>query len=243
MSASVPAAREPRARSPGGAWVFAVLGAWLFVRPVLRAASSGLHAWANDGWAGAWTDAWTWADSLGQAAAYLAPLAAVAVGWRSLGRHARIAAVAILGVYSAMALPALHGHLAWLKRFAADERMANERMRVAVRAMRVPPETAVMRALAAGDSSFLAVVGVAISTPGVYSGCVLQRYGERAIQGTGGVMFTPNFRRFQFRARDYARRYNAELARRLGVSHEVADLYARACEVTRRVQPWPPGGR
>ena len=240
MSASVPAARERRALPRfGGAWLFALLGAWMFARPVLRLASDGISAAVGRM---GWTDAWAWADSIAQLGIYAVPLAAVAVGWGSLGRNRRIAVGAMLGTYVVIALPAVRSLVQWSMEFAGYERRANAMMRPARLAMRVPPEAAAVRALAAGDSAFLAVVGEMISTPGVHGGCLVQRYGERAIRGTSDGMLTPDHVRFQFRARDYAARYNATLAARLGLSRARLAGDGPPCEVTRRARPWPSDG-
>jgi hypothetical protein len=84
--------------------------------------------------------------------------------------------------------------------------------------MRTPPAEAAARALAAGDSSFLAHGGSCGSVPGVDS-AVAQPQGVRVIRGTyhDGEPLTPEHLAFNYDAFVYAERYNDAVAERLGI--------------------------
>jgi hypothetical protein len=68
-------------------------------------------------------------------------------------------------------------------------------------------------ALARGDKRFVGVYGVASEVPGVTDSRLVRRFGVRFIDGTSDVRATPESRRLNILARDYARRYNKLLLR------------------------------
>ncbi|HEX6748130.1 MAG TPA: hypothetical protein VF092_12620 [Longimicrobium sp.] len=238
-AATVP--REGARREPGWlhcAWLFALLGAWMLIRPA--------HGWLEDWLLRAsrpwWSDAVTWAIIIATLLLVSVPLVAAAIPWRTLGLVPRIVAAAMLLVYGVVAWPVAFDAVGWSVEFAAMEREANAMMIRPRKAMRVPPAEAAARALAAGDSAFLGVMGYALEAPIVENDCVLARFGVHPIEGTGDVLMTPNHARFQRQAGAYATRYNAALAARLGVS--AAELQRDApCDDWRRAGWWPPRER
>ena len=71
----------------------------------------------------------------------------------------------------------------------------------------------VATALKRGDKRFIGVYGVASEVPGVSDSGLVHRFGVRFIEGTSDVRPTPESRRLNTLARDYALRYNQLLLR------------------------------
>ena len=239
-AATVP--REDARREPGwlrGAWLFALLGAWMLIRP----AHGPLEDWLLRAARPWWSDAVTWANIIATLLLVSVPLIAAAVAWRSPGRAPRIAAAAMLLVYGVIAWPVAFSAAGWSVAFAGMQREANAMMAAPRRAMRVPPAEAAARALAAGDSSWLGVQSYALEVPLVErNDCLLAHYGVHVVEGTGDAPLTPDHARFQRQAGEYATRYNAALVARLGLSP--ADLRRETqCGDWRSVGWWPPRER
>ncbi len=160
------------------------------------------------------TDAGVWTAFVVEVVALLLPVM-VATRWRGVGREARAAALAVCALW----LMILSGRVLLIARdlpeFIPNRRMVAEMVREPRRAMRTFPSDAAARAVAAGDSSFLAVGGKCGSVPGVDS-AVARRRGVRVITGThhDGPPLTNEHRVFQRDALMYAEHYNRAVAER-----------------------------
>jgi hypothetical protein len=160
----------------------------------------------------------------GQAVALLLP-AVVAARWRGVGWKARAAALAVCALWWTSESGRVGAASREVREFIPNMRVVKEMLREPRRAMRVEPSAAAAKALATGDSSFLAVGGECGSVPGVDS-AVAGRQGVRVITGTyhDGPPLTAEHRAFQWDALLYAESYNNALAERL------------------KIEPIPPGG-
>lgn len=170
------------------------------------------------------TDAAVWIALVVEAVALLLPVMVV-VRWRGVGRRARAAALAICALWGTMFSGRVVGIARDVREFIPDMWMVREMLREPRRAMRASPSDAAARALAAGDSTFLAVGGSCGSAPGVDSAVARSR-GVRVIRGTyqDGEPLTNEHGAFQWQAYYYAQSYNEAVAERL------------------RIEAVPPGG-
>jgi hypothetical protein len=192
-------------------------------RPFLWAfAAAFVAGWLISDLARGWrfdvaSDAAVWLTFVGQAVALLLP-AMVALRWRGIGRGARAAALAVCALWWTNESGRVGAAAREVREFIPNMRVVKEMLREPRRAMRIEPRSAAAKALAAGDSSFLAVGGNCGSVPGVDS-AVAGRRGVRVITGTyhDGPPLTAEHRAFQWDALSYAERYNDALAERLGI--------------------------
>jgi hypothetical protein len=170
---------------------------------------------------------WMWmAESdEGEAAAYAAqaaglvlPLVATGVAWRRIGRWARASALAVCALWIFSTIHIADSLPGQVRAFVPNTRVVDEMLRAPRRAMRTPPDEAAARALAAGDTTFLAVGGDCGSIEGVDT-ATARRHGVRVISGTfhdGGAL-TAEHRRFGSAAGFYADAYNRAILERLGI--------------------------
>ena len=189
--------------------------AWAFAAVLVASPLAGelANVWRWD----AESDAGVWLAFVCEAVALLFPVM-VALRWRGVGRRARATALAICALWWTFESGRVRAIARDLREFIPNVRVVAEMVREPRRAMRAPPSEAAARALAAGDSSFLAVGGTCGSVPGVDS-AVAARQGVRVIKGTyhDGLPLTPEHRAFQWDALLYAERYNAAVAERLAI--------------------------
>jgi hypothetical protein len=152
-----------------------------------------------------------------EALAFLLP-AFMIVRWRGIGGRARALGLAACVLWWMSESHSIRMSARDLRSFALNIHVVDGMLREPRRAMRRDPREAVAAALAAGDSSFLAVGGSCGSVPGVDS-AVAHRQGLRVITGTyhDGPPLTPGHRRFEWDAHSYAWNYNDALAERLGI--------------------------
>jgi hypothetical protein len=153
-----------------------------------------------------------------QLAALLLPLFVAAVWWRGIGRWARSAALLACVAWSLFALRVAMETVEEARRFVANMGVVDELVREPLRAMETPPEVAAARALAVGDTSFLAAGGYCGGFGGVDT-ATARRYGVRVITGTfhNSEALTAEHRAFDGVARGYLRDYNLAVLDRLGV--------------------------
>jgi hypothetical protein len=163
------------------------------------------------------TDAGVWIAFVVEVVALLLPVM-VAVRWRGVGRGARASALLACALWWTLHWGRVHLIVRDMPEFIPNRRVVAAMVREPRRAMRTDHSDAAARALAAGDSSFLAVGGTCGTVPGVDS-AVARRRGVRVITGThdDGPPLTNEHRAFQLDALDYAERYNGALAKRLGI--------------------------
>jgi hypothetical protein len=163
------------------------------------------------------SDAAVWLTFAGQAVA-LALAAVVALRWRGVGWRARAAALAVCALWWTNESGRVGMAAREMREFIPNMRVVKEMLHEPRRAVRTEPGSAAAKALAAGDSSFLAVGGTCGSVPGVDS-AVARRQGVRVITGTyhDGPPLTAEHRAFQWDALLYAERYNDAVAERLGI--------------------------
>ncbi|HEU4455923.1 MAG TPA: hypothetical protein VFR81_22850 [Longimicrobium sp.] len=205
------------------------LAAWLFL-PVLLA--SAWLAWrpagrfplpigAEFGWNE--SNAVAAMEMAAQLILLLLPWIVAALAWRWLPRAMRIAAVALLVPFTALTARdtgrRVEAEMDIAARFFAT--VPGEPM------LRQSPERAARRALAAGDHAFLGVAGETVAVPGVENGCIVTGTGLKVIAGTSDFFTAPGHPRFMRKAERFARRYNAEVAKRLRLDR---DELARAVE-------------
>jgi len=152
-----------------------------------------------------------------EALAYLLP-ALMIVRWRGIGARARALGLAACALWWVFESDGIRWYAHDLRSFVHSIHVLDETLREPRRAMRMPPAEAAARALAAGDSSFLAIGGSCGRVPGVDT-AVAHRRGVRVIMGTynDGLPLTPGHRRFESDAETYASSYNEALVERLGV--------------------------
>lgn len=161
-----------------------------------------------------------------QALAFLLP-ALMIVRWRGIGARARALGLAACALWWLFESESIRWYAQDLRSFVHSIHVLDETLREPRRAMRTPPAEAAARALAAGDSSFLAIGGSCGSVPGVDT-AVAHRRGVRVIMGTynDGFPLTPGHQRFEWDAETYASKYNEALVERLGVGdvpqHEIS---------------------
>ena len=185
--------------------------------------ASVVVAWTGLEYAQGWrwsteSDTGVWFSFFLAAAALFPPFVVLARYWRRVGPGMRIFG-ALVGVLWWLTAWHQARYLArQLGEWAPKLGVAAELMRAPREAMRVPPDTAVERALAAGDTSFLATGGSCGQAVGVDS-AVAARVGVRVIRGTyhDGPPLTNEHGAFLSDAYGYALYYNDVLARRLGV--------------------------
>jgi hypothetical protein len=175
------------------------------------------------------SDAMVLLSFAGQVMALLLPVA-IAVRWKGAGRRARAIALAVCALW----WWSEWGSVAWaardLREYIPNMRVVKEMLREPRRAMRTPPYEAAARALAAGDSSFLAV-GVSCATvPGVDS-AVARPQGVRVIRGTypDPGPLTAEHRAFRRDAYAYALYYNDAVAERLKIETFLPGGGGRGC--------------
>ena len=184
------------------------------------------------------TDVVVWIVFVIEAVSLLLPVI-VAVRWRGAGRRARRAALVICALWGMLVWDRAAGITRDVREFIPNMWAVKEMLREPRRAMGTPPADAAARALAAGDSSFLAVGGSCRSAPGV-SSAVARRRGVRVIRGThhDGQPLTSEHLDFQWHAYDYAMSYNAAVAERLAVEAASPDGDPGGC-----LDPTPTRGR
>jgi hypothetical protein len=159
-----------------------------------------------------------------EALALLLP-AFMVVRWRGIGARARVLGLAACALWMSDS-NRTGGSVREPRELAPPTRVVGDMLREPCRAMRAEPAAAVEKALAAGDSSFLAVGGNCGSAPGVDS-AVARRQGVRVIRGTyhDTPPLTPEHRGFIFfESSGYAEHHDNALAERL------------------KIEPIPPGG-
>ncbi len=194
-----------------------------FVAALVIAAAARERRWSAE------SDAMVWLSFAGQVMALLLPVA-IALRWKGAGRRARAAALAVCAFWWWLEW----GSVAWaardLREYIPNMRVVAEMVREPRRAMRTPPAEAAARALAAGDSSFLAVGGRCAEVPGVDS-AVAQPQGLRVIRGTyhDGEYLTAEHRVFKRDAYSYAWSYNAAVAERLKIETSLPGAGPRGC--------------
>jgi len=161
------------------------------------------------------TDVVVWIVFVVEAVALLLPVL-VAVRWRGAGRRARAVALVICALWGMLLSGRVKRIVRDAREFIPNMWMVKEMLREPRRAMGTPPAAAAARALAAGDSSFLAVGRRCVGAPGVDS-AVARRRGVRVIRGTDhdGQPLTYEHLAFQWTAYDYAMSYNAAVVERL----------------------------
>jgi hypothetical protein len=169
------------------------------------------------------TDAAVWITYVVEAVALLLPTM-VALRWRGVGRRARVVALAICALWWMPASGRAVDIVRELREFIPNMWAVKEMLREPRRAMRTPPDEAAARALAAGDSSFLAVGGECGRVSGVDS-AVAQPRGVRVIRGThhDGESLTNEHGAFKRDARRYAWDYNVTIAVRLKIETTLPD--------------------
>jgi hypothetical protein len=163
------------------------------------------------------SDAMVWISFAAPALALLLP-AVVAVRWKGAGWRARAAALAVCALWWMSEWNSVRSDARDLREFIPNVRVVTQTVLEPRRAMRTPPAEAAARALAAGDSSFLAVGGSCGEVPGVDS-AVAHTQGVRVITGTyhDGPPLSAEHRAFQWDALLYAGRYNSAVAERLEI--------------------------
>jgi hypothetical protein len=166
---------------------------------------------------GAESDAMEWLSLTAPTLALLLP-AVVAARWKGGGRRARAKALAFCALWWMYEWSSVRSDARKLREFIPNVRVVAEMLREPRRAMRTPPAEAAARALAAGDSSFLAVGGSCARVPGVDSAVALPQ-GVRVIGGTNHDVFplTAEHGAFRQDAYSYALDYNGAVAERLKI--------------------------
>ena len=214
---------ESRRRRSGRlmTWIFLpvlLASAWLAWRPAAR---FPLPIGAEFGWNE--SNAVSAMEMAAQLILLFLPWIVAALAWRWLPRAMRMAAVALLVPFTALTARDTGRRVAAEVDIAARffATVPGEPM------LRQSPERAARRALAAGDSAFLGVGDDGIRVPGVENGCAMRRSGLSVIAGTGHAFHHPGHMRFVRDAERFARRYNAEVAKRLRLDR---DELARAVE-------------
>lgn len=152
------------------------------------------------------------------AAGLALPLAVTAVWWRRVGVWARSSALLVCVLWSLLMVHRATFLVESVGALARNAPVVDEMLREPRRAMRTPPEEAAARALAAGDTSFLAQGGGCASIGGVDT-AIARRHGVRVISGTfhDGESLTAEHRDFGYGALMYADSYNRAILERLGI--------------------------
>jgi hypothetical protein len=194
-----------------------------FVAALVIGAAARQRRWSAE------SDAMVWLSFAGQVMALLLPVA-IALRWKGAGRRARATALGVCALWWWIEW----GSVAWaardLREYIPNMRVVAEMVREPRRAMRTPAAEAAARALAAGDSSFLAVGGSCAEVPGVDSAVAHPR-GVRVIRGTyhDGDPLTVEHGVFERDAYDYAWSYNDAVAERLKIETDLPGSDVRGC--------------